>query len=122
MDSVTIDAPIAPIAAPVPPPQAVAPVAPAAAPSLPMQPSSYESGGSIVDTLKNINWFEIGFGILSATAFYFAINYYRYTLLQNKTKRTEIQNQVDELAIKIADVQSLVESNKKTTTNTPQIF
>jgi len=98
----TAPAPAAPAPAPA------APAAPAPMPTMPMGGGS----GKITDILKRINVVEVGFGILGAAALYYTIYYYRYNLTMSKTFRTEIENKVDDLSMKVADVQSAVERDK----------
>jgi hypothetical protein len=57
--------------------------------------------------LRSLNWIEIGFGILGATALYYAIYYYRYNINQSKAFALSVQNRLDELDIKLADVNSV---------------
>lgn len=98
-------------AAPAPAP--AAPAAPAPAPAMPMGGMPMGGGsGKITDILKRINVVEVGFGILGAAALYYTIYYYRYNLTMSKTFRTEIENKVDDLSMKVADVQSAVERDK----------
>jgi len=99
----------APVQVQAPPVAAAAPVAPMA------------GGGdseNFVDILKSFNWIEIGFGILGVTALLYTIHYYKSNIELAKTKRSESQNQIDELTMKIADIQSVLESKK----NAPQVF
>lgn len=104
------------------PPVAAAPTpTPAPAPSVVMAaPVAPMDGGSenFVDILKSFNWIEIGFGILGVTALLYTIHYYKSNIELAKTKRSEAQNQIDELTMKIADIQSVLESKK----NAPQVF
>jgi hypothetical protein len=106
MDGLT-SAPVnaAPAAAPAPAP---APAAPAAAPMQPMmqQPTS---GSKIGDIFKRMNMVEIGFGILGATALYFTIYYYRYHMTMSKSLAVDLQNKVDDLEIKVSDMQSAMD-------------
>lgn len=99
----------APAAAPAPAP--AAPAAPAAAPVT--APESKSSGGggmdSIKDVLNNMNWTEVLFGVLGSAALFYTIYYYRYNLTMNKSFKSEIQNKIDDLTIKIADIQSAKE-------------
>jgi hypothetical protein len=94
-------APAAPAAAPAAPPIAAAP---------PAAPSK-SSGGmdSIKEVLNNMNWTEVLFGVLGTAALFYTIYYYRYNLTMNKSFKTEIQNKIDDLTIKIADIQSATE-------------
>jgi hypothetical protein len=98
----------APAAAPAPP----AP-APAPAVAAPAAPESKSSGGggmdSVKDVLNNMNWTEVLFGVLGSAALFYTIYYYRYNLTMNKSFKSEIQNKIDDLTIKIADIQSAKE-------------
>ena len=102
-------------------PQAPAPAASAAtvaAPAAPsMQPSFDESpsDNSLMGIIKSFNWLEITFGILGATALYYTIYYYKYNMTSADKTRNEMQNRIDALEIKLADMQD-EEENK----NSPQ--
>lgn len=95
----------APAAAPAPAP-APAPAVSAPAPMM-AQPTS--GGGKIGDIFKRMNMIEVGFGVLGAAALYFTIYYYRYHMTMSKSLSTELANKVDELDIKVSDVQSALE-------------
>jgi hypothetical protein len=98
----------APSAAPAPAP---APPAPAPAVAAPAAPEPKSSGGmdSVKDVLNNMNWTEVLFGVLGSAALFYTIYYYRYNLTMNKSFKSEIQNKIDDLTIKIADIQSAKE-------------
>ena len=105
--------PQAPAAAPtVAPSPAVA-----AAPTASMQPSFDESSSdkSLMGIIKSFNWLEITFGVLGATALYYTIYYYKYNMTSADKTRNEMQNRIDALEIKLADMQD-EEENK----NSPQ--
>ncbi|MBM3201306.1 MAG: hypothetical protein FJZ56_02735 [Chlamydiae bacterium] len=110
----------APSSAPALAPVATAPMpTPAPAPTMQnggmsMQNGGMSMGGSgkVTDILKRINVVELGFGVLGAAALYYTIYYYRYNLTISKTFRNEIENKVDDLSIKVTDVQSAVERDK----------
>ena len=110
------------------PPVAVAPVAPitpVATPPTTITDTPQSSGsGAIVQTLKNLNWVEVGFGILGAAALYYAIYYYKYSIKSAKAFETDFQNKIDDVNIRIADVSSsiseLQRDNETTSSSTPQ--
>jgi len=102
----------APVAAPAPAPAAPAPAAPMAAPMTP--PSS---SGNFSDVFKRMNWIEVGFGVLGTAALYYTIFYYKWNITMSKTFNNEIQNKVDELTMKIADVSSAVENSQQPSQN-----
>jgi prefoldin subunit 5 len=95
-----------PVTAPVP--QVTAPVTttPTVAPTT--------SGSNILQTMKNLNWVEIGFGVIGAAALYYAIYYYRYSVKNNKAFQTDFQNKIDDINIKMADVSSAMQEMKNT--------
>jgi hypothetical protein len=102
----TAPAPAAALAPPAPAP------APAPAVAAPAAPESKSSGGgmdSVKDVLNNMNWTEVLFGVLGSSALFYTIYYYRYNLTMNKSFKSEIQNKIDDLTIKIADIQSAKE-------------
>lgn len=94
----------APATAPAPAPATPAP-APAMQP-MQMQPTA---GSKIGDIFKRMNMIEVGFGILGATALYFTIYYYRYNMTMSKALANDLQNKVDDLEIKVSDLQSAME-------------
>lgn len=97
-----------PAPAPAPIPQAVAPVNTSSDSS-----GSESKGGSITETFKNLNYIQIGFGILGAAALYYAIYYFRYNIQMNKTFVKNVENSIDDLTIKIADVSSVVNKEQQ---------
>lgn len=86
----------APAPAPAPAPVAMQPVQ--------MSAPTY-SGGGIVDKLKGLNWVEVGFGILGSAALYYTIYYYKFSIAMKKTNISEIMNRVDDLEIRLSDVE-----------------
>jgi len=97
----------APIAAPATTsaPPVLAPVVPAVStPSTDI--GSGDSGSSIKDVFSSLNWTEVIFGVLGSAALYYTIYYYRYKMAEGKALNTEIQNKIDDIAIKLADIQS----------------
>ena len=92
----------APAAAPAAPaPAAAPPAAPAAAPQ-----SSGGMGSSIKEAISTMNWTEVIFGVLGSAALFYTIYYYKYNLTMNKTFKAEMQNKIDDLTIKLSDMQS----------------
>jgi hypothetical protein len=108
LEAATSSAVVAPAAAPAP----TAAAAPTPTPALETTPaaatSSSSSGGmgSIKEVFQSINWNEVLFGILGTAALYYTIYYYRYNITAGKAINTEMQNKIDDLSIKIADLQS----------------
>lgn len=96
----TTPAPAA-VSTPTPP---AAPVA-SAAPPAPFVESS-GSGGSVKEVLSSLNWVEVCFGILGSAALYYTIYYYRYKIGQQKTEYTTLANKIDEMEIKMLDMES----------------
>lgn len=103
-----------------------APVTPApATPVVSSTPQTMGSGSSVLQTMKNLNWVEIGFGVLGAAALYYAIYYYKYSIKTSKAFQSEFQNKIDDINIKIADVSSTIsdlQSRETETPSSPQIF
>jgi TolA-binding protein len=95
-------------AAPVPTPT---PAPPAPAPEVKMD---YGGGGgsSFMETIKSLNPLEILFGVLAATTLYYTIYYYRHSIQIGKSK-TDLENKIDELEIKISDLSSAIQSQKQ---------
>jgi hypothetical protein len=121
MDAFPTDtaAPAAPIAATAP--VAAAPVV-AAAPQVAPQMPQNSGGSGIMDVLKNLNWLEVGFGILGTAALYYTIYYYKYNITLSNTFRNEMQNKLDEVTIKMQDISSVLDSKNNTASQQPQVF
>jgi hypothetical protein len=66
---------------------------------------------TLMGTLKSFNWIEIGFGILGTAALLAIIQYYRYSLNQQKAFQLEVQNKIDDLEIKYSDLKSVEEKS-----------
>ena len=79
----------------------------------PAPASSSFSNGGIVDTLKNLNWIQVGFGVLGSTALFFAIYYFRYNIKMTKSFVSDVENKIDELDIKYADMASVLNKQEK---------
>ena len=109
MDELT-NKPLVDSAAPTPAPPA-APIPQTAAASM---PTSSSSGESVPDMLKSLNWTEVVFGILGSAALFYTIYYFRYNLNAGQAFQNQIQNKIDDLTIKIADVNSYVQKEKST--------
>jgi len=92
-----------PAVAPQPTPVAT-PVAevPQSAPS-----TTQNSGDDLKTIFKNLNWFEVGFGILASATLFYAIYYYKYQIYLNKKVLVDMQNKIDELTIKVSDLESI---------------
>jgi len=101
----------APAAAPAPAPAAAAP-APAPAPASAPASSGGGSMDSIKDAFQSLNWNEVIFGVLGTAALYYTIYYYRYNITTGKALNTEIQNKIDDLSIKVADLQSATQRDE----------
>lgn len=97
----------APAPAPVAAPPAPAPApAPTAAPAPMPAPAARGGMDSVRDAMRTMNWTEVIFGVLGSAALFYTIYYYKYNLTMNKTFKNEVQNKIDDLTIKIADIQS----------------
>jgi hypothetical protein len=101
----------APAAAPAPAPAPIVAATPAPAP---MQSGSTDIKG----IMKNLNWVEIGFGILGTTALFYTIYYFKYNINMNKSFKVDMQNKIDDLTIKVSDLSSAV--NGKELLSQPQ--
>ncbi len=107
MDGLT-SAPVNPAPASAPAPAPAAPAA-APAPAPAMSTPSTGMGGKISDIFKRGNMIELGFGIIGAAALYFTIYYYRYQMTMSKSLSSELQNKLDDLEIKVGDLQSALD-------------
>jgi hypothetical protein len=84
-----------------------APAAPTPA-AAPMPTSS--SSESVPDILKSLNWTEVLFGVLGSAALFYTIYYFRYNMNAGQAFQNQIQNKIDDLNIKIADINSVMAS------------
>jgi hypothetical protein len=64
--------------------------------------------------IKSLNWIEVTFGILGAAALYYTIYYYKYNMTNGDKARKDMQNRIDALEIKLAELKE--EENKETAT------
>jgi hypothetical protein len=98
------------IPAPAATPAAAAPAAPAAIPAPAATPAPAMgdggSGSSIKDVISGLNWTEVIFGILGSAALYYTIYFYRYKMAEGKALNTEMLNKIDDIEIKLGDLQS----------------
>jgi hypothetical protein len=121
LENATVTPSVAPQVTPmVNPAPAAAPVpsaAPAAAPAVSPEPSFNESSSdnSLMGAIKSLNIIEVTFGILGAAALYYTIYYYRYNMTNGDKTRNEMQNRIDALEIKLAELKE-EEENKNTAT------
>ena len=95
---------------PAPAAEATSAAAPAAeaTPAAAQMPSS--SSESVPDVLKSLNWTEVLFGVLGSAALFYTIYYFRYNMNAGQAFQNQIQNKIDDLTIKIADVNSVLAS------------
>lgn len=94
-----------PVAAPAPTPVA-APATPAPIAAAPIETSSGGSSSSIKEVFQSLNWVEICFGILGSAALYSVIYYHRYMVGQHKSQYNALANQIDDMNIKLSDMDS----------------
>jgi hypothetical protein len=104
-------APAAPAPAPAP---AAAPAASAPAPAA--SPAPATSGGGAMSSIKeafaSLNWIEVGLGALGVAALFKTMDYYNYMQNVQKSARTELENKIDDLSIKVADLQSATQRDE----------
>lgn len=112
LENATVTPSVAPQVTPMVAPQPAA--APVAAPVASSEPSfdNSSSDNSLMGIIKSLNIIEVTFGILGAAALYYTIYYYKYNMTNGDKTRNEMQNRIDALEIKLADIQS-VEENKQ---------
>jgi len=89
-----------------------APVAATQAPQVSAEPSFSESSSdnSLMGIIKGLNWIEVTFGVLGAAALYYTIYYYKYNMTNGDKTRNEMQNRIDALEIKLAELKEEEES------------
>jgi hypothetical protein len=84
------------------------PAAPVTATSAPTYtaPTTSDGGGgdSFTDILKGLNWVEIGISLLGVTALVYTISYFRYNFKIVKPEMANMQNQIDDLTIKVSQL------------------
>jgi hypothetical protein len=98
-----------------PTPTAAPVVAPTPTPSV--EPTFNDSSdNSLMGIIKSLNWIEITFGVLGAAALYYTIYYYKYNMTNGDKARNEMQNRIDALEIKLAELKEEEEENKNTAT------
>jgi len=95
-----------------------APVTATPAPAYTAPTSSAGGGGeSITDILKGLNWVEIGISLLGVTALVYTISYFRYNFKVVKPEIANMQNQIDDLTIKLSEFTSKQESQQQVSAN-----
>lgn len=62
---------------------------------------SVSGDGDWMSFIKRLNWLEIGIGVLSVTALFWVIKYYRTKIKEDKLINNELQRQLDEHKINI---------------------
>ena len=116
LENATVTPSVAPQVTPmVNPAPAAAPAAapaPAAVPAVNAEPSFNESSSdnSLMGIIKSLNWIEVTFGVLGAAALYYTIYYYKYNMTNGDKTRNEMQNRIDALEIKLAELKEEEES------------
>lgn len=109
-----LQAPVAPISAPAIPAPAPVAVAPAPIAAAPM-PSSDGGGSNFMETVKGLNWLEVGAGMLGAVTMYFAIFYFRNKVFIDRAIFNEQNNKIDVLTNRLTDLEAANEKAKKPT-------
>jgi len=114
LENATVTPSVAPQVTPmVNPTPAVVPAAPTVVNAEPSFSES-SSDNSLMGIIKSFNWIEVTFGIIGAAALYYTIYYYRYNMTNGDKTRNEMQNRIDALEIKLAELKE--EENKNTAT------
>ena len=70
-----------------------------------------KSGNSITDFFKSLNVMEVGLSILSVTALFYIIHYYKFKMNEDKMINNELQKQIDEIKM---NIQSTMKGKYKT--------
>lgn len=113
LENATVTPSVTPQVTPMvnPTPQA-APMAAPQAPTTSMEPSFSESSSdsSLMGIIKSLNWIEVTFGVLGAAALYYTIYYYKYNMTNGDKTRNEMQNRIDALEIKLAELKEQEET------------
>jgi hypothetical protein len=113
LENATVTPSVAPQDTPMVNPAPAAAPAPVVAPAATPAPSINESSsnGSLMDTIKSFNIIEVTFGILGAAALYYTIYYYKYNMTNGDKTRNEMQNRIDALEIKLAELKEEESNN-----------
>jgi hypothetical protein len=106
LENATVTPSVAPQVTPMVNPAPAAAPAPSAAPAASPEPSFNQSSSdnSLMGAIKSLNIIEVTFGILGAAALYYTIYYYRYNMTNGDKTRNEMQNRIDALEIKLAEL------------------
>lgn len=107
--------PVPPIPAPsgVPPAPAGAPPPIATPPPAAPPAASSSSSFNVKEMFAGLNWTEIAFGVLGTAALYYTIYYYKFQISNVKSMNNEVQNKLDDLSIKVLDLQSAEKRNSE---------
>jgi hypothetical protein len=113
LENATVTPSVAPQVTPVVNPAPAAAPAPTAAPATNPEPSFNQSSSdnSLMGAIKSLNIIEVTFGILGAAALYYTIYYYRYNMTNGDKTRNEMQNRIDALEIKLAELKEEENNN-----------
>jgi len=79
---------------------------PAATPAPTSELNGSSSDNSLMGIIKSLNWIEVTFGIIGAAALYYTIYYYKYNMTNGDKTRNEMQNRIDALEIKLAELKT----------------
>jgi hypothetical protein len=115
LENATVTPSIAPQVTPMVNPTPTPAAAPTPMPSVEPSFNESSSDNSFKGIMKSFNWIEITFGVLGAAALYYTIYYYRYNMTNGDKARNEMQNRIDALEIKLAELKE-EEENKNTAT------
>jgi hypothetical protein len=112
LENATVTPSVAPQVTPMVNPAPAAAPAPIATPAVAPAPSFNESpsDNSLTSIIKSLNWIEVTFGVLGAAALYYTIYYYKYNMTNGDKTRNEMQNRIDALEIKLAELKEEEES------------
>jgi hypothetical protein len=67
---------------------------------------------SIKEAFASLNWIEVGLGALGVAALFKTMDYYNYMQKVQKSAKTELENKIDDLAIKVADLQGATQRDE----------
>ena len=107
-----METPIQEIAAPSPSPAPAPPAAASPAPA-PSPAASEPSSSSIKELVAGLDWTEVLLGVLGTAALYYSIYYFRFQVKNVKAMNNEIHNKLDDLSIKVLDLQSAEKRNEQ---------
>ena len=109
---------------PAPAPMPAPTPAPVVMPATPTYaaPTSTAPANGTWDFVKSVNWIEVTFMFLAATALMYTIKYYRFKLKEDKTANKDIQRRIDKVEAKTIQLETAqIQQQAPTQQTVPQM-